>query len=59
MDWNREEFTLSEKLSRAVRKAFANLYNQGKIYEGTRIVNRSVGTQSVISDVEIVYKEEE
>lgn len=30
-DWEREQFTLSEKLSRAVRKAFINLYNSGKI----------------------------
>lgn len=29
------------------------------MYEGTRIVNRSIGTQSVISDLEVVYKEEE
>lgn len=28
LDWSREEFTLSEKLSRAVRKSFANLHNQ-------------------------------
>ncbi len=59
LDRSREEFTLSEKLSRAVRKSFSNLHNQGKVYEGTRIVNRSVGTQSVISDLEVVYKEEE
>lgn len=59
LDWSREEFTLSERLSRAVRKSFSNLYNQGKIYEGTRIVNWSVGTQSVISDIEIEYEEEE
>lgn len=59
LDWSREEFTLSEKLSRAVRKAFSNLYQQGKIYEGSRIVNRSVGTQSVVSDSEVIHKEEE
>ncbi len=28
LDWSREEFTLSERLSRAVRKAFSHLYNQ-------------------------------
>lgn len=33
LDWSREEFTLSEKMSRAVRKSFSNLYQQGKIYE--------------------------
>ncbi len=59
LDRSREEFTLSERLSRAVRKSFSNLYNQWKIYEWTRIVNRSVGTQSVISDIEIEYREEE
>jgi valyl-tRNA synthetase len=46
-------------MSRAVRKAFSTLHAQGKIYEGTRIINRSIGTQSVISDIEIVSKEEE
>lgn len=59
LDRSREEFTLSEKLSRAVRKAFSNLHMQGKVYEGTRIVNWSIGTQSVISDLEVLYKEEE
>lgn len=59
LDRSREEFTLSERMSRAVRKAFSNLYAQGKIYEGSRIVNRSVGTQSVVSDSEVVHKEEE
>ncbi|MBP6911334.1 class I tRNA ligase family protein [Patescibacteria group bacterium] len=59
LDRSREEFTLSERMSRAVRKAFSNLYAQGKIYEGARIVNRSVGTQSVVSDSEVYHKEEE
>lgn len=30
-DWDREQFTLSEKLSRSVRKAFTTLYASGKI----------------------------
>lgn len=59
LDWSREEFTLSERLSRAVRKSFSNLYDQWLIYEWTRIVNWSIGTQSVISDIEIEYREEE
>lgn len=28
LDWSREEFTLSERLSRAVRKSFSNLFAQ-------------------------------
>ena len=58
-DWSREEFTMSEKLSRAVRKAFVNLHEKWKIYQGNRIVNWCPASQTVISDVEVEYKEEE
>lgn len=59
LDWSRESFTLSEKLSRAVRKAFIELYNQGKIYQWHRVTNRDPVSQSVISDIEVVMKEQE
>ncbi|MFO7667101.1 MAG: class I tRNA ligase family protein, partial [Desulfobacterales bacterium] len=38
-DWTRERFTLDEGLSRAVKEVFVNMYNDGLIYKGTRIVN--------------------
>jgi len=56
-DWNREQFTLSEKLSRAVRKSFVNLYNQTKIYQSSYIINWCPRCQTVLSDIEVDYKE--
>jgi valyl-tRNA synthetase len=32
-DRSREQFTLSEQLSRAVRKSFSNLVKAGKVYQ--------------------------
>lgn len=58
VDWQRLQFTMSESLSRAVRKAFKNLYETGKIYKDTYMVNRSPWAQTVLSDLEVDYKEE-
>jgi len=57
-DWSREQFTLSEKLSRAVRKSFSNLYDKWKIYKSNYIVNWCPRCQTVLSDIEVQYKEE-
>ena len=38
-DWSRERFTMDEGLSRAVRKVFVELYNDGLIYKDKRLVN--------------------
>ena len=57
-DWSREQFTLSEKLSRAVRKSFSNLYKKWKIYRSNYIVNWCPRCQTVLSDIEVKYKEE-
>jgi len=58
VDWSREQFTLSEKLSRAVRASFKTLYEKWKIYKDTYMVNWSPGAKTVLSDLEVVYKEE-
>jgi len=57
VDWSREEFTMSEQLSRAVRKAFVELYNQKKVYRDTYMVNRSPEAKTVLSDLEVEHKE--
>ena len=57
-DRSREQFTMSASLSRAVRKSFALLHRHKKIYRDDYVVNRSVGTQSVVSDIEVEYEEE-
>ncbi len=58
-DRSREQFTMSEQLSRSVRKSFSNLFSSGKIYQWDYITNRSVGCQTVLSDIEIDYVENE
>jgi valyl-tRNA synthetase len=58
LDWSREAFTLDEKRSFAVRTAFKTMFDEGLIYRGHRIVNWDPKGQTVISDDEIVYKEE-
>lgn len=57
-DWSREQFTLSEKLSRAVRKSFSNLYKEWKIYKSSYLINWCPTSQTVLSDLEVNYKEE-
>jgi valyl-tRNA synthetase len=58
VDWSREAFTLDEKRNLAVRTAFKKMYDDGLIYRGYRMVNWDPKGQTVISDDEIVYKEE-
>ncbi len=58
-DWSREQFTLSERLSRAVRKSFSNLFRKWKIYQWEYIVNWCPRCKTVLSDIEVKYKEEE
>ncbi|MBO7376576.1 MAG: valine--tRNA ligase, partial [Clostridia bacterium] len=56
-DFTREAFTMSPELSRAVRRVFVSLYNDGLIYRGLRITNVCPRCRTVISDAEIDYKE--
>jgi valyl-tRNA synthetase len=58
LDWSREAFTLDENRSLAVRTAFKQMYDDGLIYRGNRIVNWDPKGQTVISDDEIVYQEQ-
>jgi valyl-tRNA synthetase len=57
-DWTRERFTMDEGLSRAVRKAFVSLYNDGLIYRGKRIINWCPRCKTALSDIEVEYTEE-
>lgn len=57
-DWDRRRFTLDEGLSDAVLEEFVNLYNDGYIYKGTRMVNWCPNCNTAISDAEVEYKEE-
>jgi valyl-tRNA synthetase len=59
VDWSKERFTLDEGLSKIVQDTFVRLYEEGMIYRGEYMVNYSPGLESVISDIEIEYQEEE
>jgi valyl-tRNA synthetase len=57
VDWQREYFTMDDRLSVAVREAFVRLHRQGLIYRGAYIVNWCPRCQTAISDLEVVYDE--
>ncbi|HEV2134519.1 MAG TPA: valine--tRNA ligase [Terracidiphilus sp.] len=57
VDWDREYFTMDERLSVSVREAFVRLYHQGLVYRGVYIVNWCPRCQTAISDLEVVYDE--
>lgn len=52
-DWNRERFTMDETLSAAVRKVFVQLYREGLVYRGKRLVNWDPQGQTTVSDAEV------
>ncbi|MBQ6654239.1 MAG: valine--tRNA ligase [Erysipelotrichaceae bacterium] len=56
LDYTRERFTLDEGLSRAVRKAFVQLYKEGLIYQGERIINWDPEAKTALSNIEVIYK---
>lgn len=58
-DWERERFTLDERLNAAVREAFVRLYRMGLIYQAEYLVNWSPGLQTAVSDIEVEYSEEQ
>ena len=57
-DWSRERFTLDKGLSDAVYKVFVQLYEEGLIYRGTRLVNWDPKLGTAISDLEVISEEE-
>jgi valyl-tRNA synthetase len=58
LDWESERFTLDEGLSIAVNKVFIDLYEEGLIYKGKRLVNWDPVLQTALSDLEVVSSEE-
>ena len=58
LDYTKERFTLDEGLSNAVKKVFIDLYNEGLIYRGERIINWDPVAMTALSNEEVIYKEE-
>ena len=57
VDWNKYRFTLDDKFSKAVNKAFVDLYRNKKIYRGYRLVNWDPSLKTAVSDLEVVRQE--
>ena len=59
VDWSREYFTMDPKLSTVVTETFVQLYQQGLIYRGKRLVNWDPILMSAVSDLEVESEEED
>ena len=57
VDWSREYFTMDDKLSKTVTETFVQLFEQGLIYRGKRLVNWDPVLQSAVSDLEVENEE--
>ena len=55
-DWERERFTMDEGLSRAVKKVFVQLYEQGLIYRGNYIINWCPRCMTALADLEVEHE---
>src|SRR5699024_2700043 len=58
LDYTRERFTLDNGLSNAVQEVFIKLYEKGLIYRGEYIINWDPATKTALSDIEVIYEEE-
>ncbi|MDY5440885.1 MAG: valine--tRNA ligase [Candidatus Enteromonas sp.] len=59
VDYTRERFTLDEGLSDAVKHVFVQLYNEGLIYQGERIINWDPELRTALSNIEVVHQDDE
>jgi valyl-tRNA synthetase len=57
--WKHEYFTMDPKMSTVVTSTFVQLYEQGLIYRGKRLVNWDPVLKSAVSDLEVESEEED
>ncbi|MCX6875035.1 MAG: valine--tRNA ligase [Verrucomicrobia bacterium] len=53
-DWSRERFTMDEAYSKWVSQVFVDLFKQGLIYRGKRMVNWCPVSLTALSDEEVI-----
>jgi len=58
LDWSRLAFTLDKPRQKAVQKMFLDMYREGVIYRGERIVNWCPRCHSTLADDEVEHREE-
>ena len=56
-DWERLRFTMDEGLSRAVVEVFVQLFEEGLIYRGERLINWCPRCLTALSDIEVEHEE--
>ncbi len=52
-DWERNRFTMDKEFHDTVLKSFVQMYDEGLIYKGERLVNWDPHFQTAISDLEV------
>jgi valyl-tRNA synthetase len=57
VDWSMERFTMDEGLSHVVRRVFVQLYNEGLIYRGERMINWCPKDKTALSNIEVEHRE--
>jgi valyl-tRNA synthetase len=55
-DWSRQRYTLDDAYAAAVQRVFVDLYREGLIYRGRRMINWDPAAQTALSDEEVVSK---
>ena len=58
LDWDRDCFTMDPKLSAAIIEEFVQLYDEGLIYRGNRLVNWDPVLHTALSDLEVLDHQE-
>ncbi len=58
-DWTKEKFTLDDDMNKRVIKAFTLLHERWLIYQGEYMVNYDPVLKTVVSDQEVIHKEEQ
>jgi valyl-tRNA synthetase len=56
-DWRRTRFTLDDQCSKAVRRTFFKMFEDGLIYRGKRLVNWDLHLQTAVANDEVFEEE--
>jgi valyl-tRNA synthetase len=56
-DWSREKFTLDPDIISKTQETFIQMYKDGLIYRGERLINWCVKHQTGLSDLEVKHEE--
>jgi len=57
VNWQMERFTMDEGLSHIVRRVFVQLYNEGLIYRGERMINWCPKDKTALSNIEVEHRD--